>query len=80
MVINGVLVSKDTRDLFHRSPNTEVDCNNRFRTLKRVLSHSFDDMSYHLKSCFLHLNVFPKGCLFKHRLSKVSGTISSLNL
>ncbi|XP_039169284.1 disease resistance protein RPM1-like [Eucalyptus grandis] len=34
--------------------------------LKRVLSLSFDDLPYYLKSCFLLLSVFPKGYLIKH--------------
>ncbi|XP_030474381.2 disease resistance protein RPM1-like [Syzygium oleosum] len=66
VAISGVLVSKDTRkkdewDLVRRCLRTEIDCNDKFRTLKRVLSLSFDDLPYYLKSCFLHLSVFPRG-------------------
>ncbi|XP_010056223.2 disease resistance protein RPM1 [Eucalyptus grandis] len=66
VAIAGVLVSKDTRkkdewDLVLRSLCTEISCNDKFKTLKRVLSLSFDDLPYYLKSCFLHLSVFPKG-------------------
>ncbi|XP_030441291.2 disease resistance protein RPM1-like [Syzygium oleosum] len=68
VAISGVLVSKDMRkkdewDLVRRSLRTEIDCNDKFRTLKRVLSLSFDDLPYYLKSCFLHLSVFPRGYL-----------------
>ncbi|XP_039169293.1 disease resistance protein RPM1-like [Eucalyptus grandis] len=68
VAISGVLVSKDTRkkgdwDLVHRSLRTEIDCNDKFRTLRRVLSLSFDDLPCYLKSCFLHLSVFPRGSL-----------------
>ncbi|KAF7849692.1 hypothetical protein BT93_L0377 [Corymbia citriodora subsp. variegata] len=68
VAISGVLVSKDTRkknewDLVRRSLRTEIDCNDKFRTLKRVLSLSFDDLPYYLKSCFLHLSIFPRGHL-----------------
>ncbi|XP_039169291.1 disease resistance protein RPM1-like [Eucalyptus grandis] len=68
VAISGVLVSKDTRkkevwDLVCRSLRSEINCNDKFRTLKRVLSLSFDDLPYYLKSCFLHLSVFPKGCI-----------------
>ncbi|XP_039169281.1 disease resistance protein RPM1 [Eucalyptus grandis] len=70
VAISGVLVSKDTRkknewDLVHRSLRTEIDCNDKFKALKRVLSLSFDDLPYYLKSCFLHLSVFPRGYLIK---------------
>ncbi|KAL3738646.1 hypothetical protein ACJRO7_020084 [Eucalyptus globulus] len=56
VAISGVLVSKDTRkknewDLVHRSLRTEIDCNDKFKALKR--------------SCFLHLSVFPRGYLIK---------------
>ncbi|XP_039168236.1 disease resistance protein RPM1-like [Eucalyptus grandis] len=66
VTIAGVLVLKDTRkkdewDLVLRSLFTEINCNDKFKTLKRVLSLSFDDLPYYLKSCFLHLSVFPKG-------------------
>ncbi|KAK3429803.1 hypothetical protein EUGRSUZ_E01301 [Eucalyptus grandis] len=68
VAISGVLVSKDTRkkdewDLVRQSLHTEVNCNDKFRTFKRVLSLSFDDLPYYLKSCFLHLSVFPRGYL-----------------
>ncbi|XP_056173649.1 disease resistance protein RPM1-like [Syzygium oleosum] len=68
VAISGVLVSKDTRkkdewDLVRRSLRTEIDCNDKFKALKRVLSLSFNDLPYYLKSCFLHLSVFPRGYL-----------------
>ncbi|KAF7849690.1 hypothetical protein BT93_L0376 [Corymbia citriodora subsp. variegata] len=68
VAISGVLVSKDTRkkdqwDLVRRSLRTEVNCNDKFRTLKRVLLLSFDDLPDHLKSCFLHLSIFPRSYL-----------------
>ncbi|XP_039169294.1 disease resistance protein RPM1-like [Eucalyptus grandis] len=71
VAISGVLVSKDRRkkdewDLVRRSLRTEIDCNDKFKALKRVLSLSFDDLPYYLKSCFLLLSVFPKGYLIKH--------------
>ncbi|KAK3429806.1 hypothetical protein EUGRSUZ_E01306, partial [Eucalyptus grandis] len=68
VAISGVLVSKDMRkkeewDRVRRGLRTEINCNNKFKTLKRVLSLSLDDLPYYLKSCFLHLSVFPKGCI-----------------
>ncbi|KAF8028255.1 hypothetical protein BT93_E0997 [Corymbia citriodora subsp. variegata] len=68
VAISGVLVSKDTRkkeewDRVRRNLRTEINCNDKFKTLKRVLSLSFDDLPYYLRPCFLHLSVFPKGCI-----------------
>ncbi|KAL3738633.1 hypothetical protein ACJRO7_020071 [Eucalyptus globulus] len=66
VAISGVLAGKDKRriyewELVRRSLRTEIDCNDKLKNLKRVLSLSFNDLPYYLKSCFLHLSLFPKG-------------------
>ncbi|XP_039169276.1 disease resistance protein RPM1-like [Eucalyptus grandis] len=66
VAVSGVLATKekhriDEWELVRRSLGTETDCNNKRKNLKRVLSLSFNDLPYYLKSCFLHLSLFPKG-------------------
>ncbi|XP_030553760.1 disease resistance protein RPM1-like [Rhodamnia argentea] len=66
VAISGVLAAKDNRriyewELVRRSLRTEIDCNDKLKNLKRVLSLSFNDLPYYLKSCFLHLSLFPEG-------------------
>lgn len=66
VAISGVLASrhvnrKDEWELVQRSLRSEIDGNDRLQNLKKVLSLSFSDLPYYLKSCFLHLSVFPEG-------------------
>ncbi|XP_039169280.1 disease resistance protein RPM1 [Eucalyptus grandis] len=72
VAISGVLASKDRWriyewELVRRSLHIEIDCNDKLKNLKRVLSLSFNDLPYYLKSCFLHLSLFPEGCLINRR-------------
>ncbi|KAF8027911.1 hypothetical protein BT93_E0744 [Corymbia citriodora subsp. variegata] len=48
-------------ELVRRSLRSEIDCNDRLKNLKSVFSLSFNDLPYYLKSCFLHLSLFPEG-------------------
>ncbi|XP_030474434.2 disease resistance protein RPM1-like [Syzygium oleosum] len=72
VAISGVLAAKDIRriyewELVRRSLRTEIDCNDKLKNLKRVLMLSFNDLPYYLKSCFLHLSLFPEGHRIKCR-------------
>ncbi|XP_039169273.1 disease resistance protein RPM1 [Eucalyptus grandis] len=72
MAISGVLAAKDKQridewDALRCNLRAEIDGNNRLKNLKRVLSLSFSDLPYYLKSCFLHLSVFPEGHLIERR-------------
>ncbi|KAK3435282.1 hypothetical protein EUGRSUZ_D02629, partial [Eucalyptus grandis] len=65
VVISGVLATKDIRridewELVLRSLRSEIDGNEKLKNLKQVLSLSFSDLPYYLKSCFLHLSIFPE--------------------
>ncbi|XP_031394785.1 disease resistance protein RPM1-like [Punica granatum] len=70
VAIGGVLASKDIRrvdewDLVRRTLRVEIDSNDRLRKINKVLSLSFDDLPYYLKSCFLHLSVYLEGHVIK---------------
>ncbi|XP_010056220.2 disease resistance protein RPM1 [Eucalyptus grandis] len=72
VAISGVLATKDKQridewDVVRRSLRAEIDGNDRLKNLKRVLSLSFSDLPYYLKSCFLHLSVFPERHLIERR-------------
>ncbi|OWM68506.1 disease resistance protein RPM1-like [Punica granatum] len=65
VAISGVLATKGTHrkdewDLVLRSLRS-LDGNDRLKKINKVLSHSFNDLPYYLRSCFLHLSVFPEG-------------------
>ncbi|KAF7849088.1 hypothetical protein BT93_L1254 [Corymbia citriodora subsp. variegata] len=65
VAISGVLAKKDKRrtdewELVRHSLGTEIDCNDKHKNLKRVLSLCFNDLPYYLKSCFLLLSLFPE--------------------
>ncbi|KAL5552270.1 hypothetical protein UlMin_002446 [Ulmus minor] len=70
VAISGVLATKDTRridewDMVARSLGAEIDGNDKLKDLKKVLSLSFNDLPYYLKSCFLYLSIFPEDHLIE---------------
>ncbi|KAK4787384.1 hypothetical protein SAY86_011217 [Trapa natans] len=70
MAISGVLASRDTRkvgewDLVRRCLRAEIEGDDRLRKINKVLSLSYDDLPYYLKSCFLYMSVFPEGHVIK---------------
>ncbi|PRQ19012.1 putative P-loop containing nucleoside triphosphate hydrolase, leucine-rich repeat domain, L [Rosa chinensis] len=70
VAISGVLATKDTRridewDMVSRSLGAEIEGNDKLSYLKKVLSLSFSDLPYFLKSCFLYLSIFPEGHLIQ---------------
>ncbi|KAF7849746.1 hypothetical protein BT93_L0324 [Corymbia citriodora subsp. variegata] len=72
VAISGVLAMKDKQridewDAVRRSLRAEIDGNSMLRNLKWVLSLSFSNLPYYLKSCLLHLSLFPEGHLIERR-------------
>lgn len=70
VAISGVLATKDKRridewDMVCRSFGAEIDGNDKLKDLKKVLSLSFNDLPYYLKSCFLYLSIFPEDYLIE---------------
>ncbi|XVE57353.1 hypothetical protein DITRI_Ditri04bG0084400 [Diplodiscus trichospermus] len=65
VAISGVLATKnkqriDEWEMVGRSLGAELDGNDKLMNLKKVLSLSFNDLPYYLKSCFLYLSIFPE--------------------
>ncbi|KAK9046181.1 hypothetical protein V6N11_052080 [Hibiscus sabdariffa] len=65
VAISGVLATKNKRridewETVGRSLGAEIDGNDKLMNLKKVLSLSFNDLPYYLKSCFLYLSIFPE--------------------
>ncbi|KAJ6695774.1 NB-ARC DOMAIN CONTAINING PROTEIN EXPRESSED [Salix koriyanagi] len=63
VAISGVLATKDKNridewEMVHRSLGAELEDNNK---LKTILSLSYNDLPYYLKSCLLYFSIFPKG-------------------
>ncbi|KAF3449648.1 hypothetical protein FNV43_RR10379 [Rhamnella rubrinervis] len=70
VAVSGVLATKDARridewDMIRRSLGVEIQGNNKLEDLQKVLSLSFNDLPHYLKTCFLHLAIFPEGYLIK---------------
>ncbi|KAL5560142.1 hypothetical protein UlMin_036353 [Ulmus minor] len=64
VAISGVLSSKEINkigewDMVYRNLGTELEDN-----VKRILSLSFNELPYNLKSCFLYLSLFPEDSTF----------------
>ncbi|KAL5794594.1 hypothetical protein ACOSP7_003188 [Xanthoceras sorbifolium] len=65
VAIGGVLATKDKRridewEMVRRSLGAEIEGNDKLKNLRKVLSLSFNDLPYYLKSCFLYLSIFPE--------------------
>ncbi|KAI5327378.1 hypothetical protein L3X38_026774 [Prunus dulcis] len=71
VAVSGVLATKDKRridewDMVGHSLGAEIEGNDKLKDLKKVLSLSFNDLPYYLKSCFLYLSIFPEDHLIEH--------------
>ncbi|KAL5560123.1 hypothetical protein UlMin_036334 [Ulmus minor] len=69
VAISGVLSSKDINkteewNVVYRSLGAELEGNVKLQSVKRILSLSFNDLPYNLKSCFLYLSLFPEDSTF----------------
>nr|TKR85418.1 disease resistance protein RPM1-like [Populus alba] len=88
VAISGVLATKDKRridewEMVRRSLGAEIEDNNKLLNLKKVLSLSFNDLPYYLKSCFLYVSIFPEDHLIEHmkliRLWVAEGFVEAKN-
>ncbi|KAK9282691.1 hypothetical protein L1049_010911 [Liquidambar formosana] len=64
VAVSGVLATKgknriDEWEMVHQSLGVELEGEDRFKNVKKVLSLSYDDLPSHLKSCFMYLSIFP---------------------
>ncbi|XP_009346318.2 disease resistance protein RPM1-like [Pyrus x bretschneideri] len=71
VAVSGILATKDKRridqwDMVGHSLGAEMEGNDKLKDLKKVLLLSFNDLPYHLKSCFLYLSIFPEDHLIEH--------------
>ncbi|KAF2324434.1 hypothetical protein GH714_014032 [Hevea brasiliensis] len=69
--VSGILATKDMRridewEMVRRSLGAEIEGNDKLKNLKKVLSLSFNDLPYYLKSCFLYLSIFPEDHPIEH--------------
>jgi disease resistance protein RPM1 len=63
VAISGVLATKDRVDqwdMILRSLADEIMENVRLNSMEKILSLSYNDLPYYLKSCFLYFSIFPK--------------------
>ncbi|XP_022717075.1 disease resistance protein RPM1-like [Durio zibethinus] len=64
VAISGVLATKRRTvaewETVYRSLGAEIEDNSKLINFKEVLLLSFNDLPYHLKSCFLYLCLFPE--------------------
>ncbi|GLT52978.1 hypothetical protein SLA2020_262800 [Shorea laevis] len=63
VALSGVLATKDRIeqwDLIQRCLADELEENVRLNSMGKILSLSYNDLPYYLKSCFLYFSVFPE--------------------
>ncbi|KAK3010587.1 hypothetical protein RJ639_012272 [Escallonia herrerae] len=64
MAMGGFWATKDRRieewDMVWRSLGDELESNDQFEFMTRILLLSYFDLPYHLKICLLYLSVFPE--------------------
>jgi len=71
VAISGALATKGRSNIeeWHivcRSFGSEIEGNDKLEDMKKVLSLSFNELPYHLKSCLLYLSVFPEFHAIEH--------------
>ncbi|XP_030520512.2 disease resistance protein RPM1-like [Rhodamnia argentea] len=62
VAIGGLLFEKDDQEwemITHSLPE-ELESDDRMQIVRKILSLSYNDLHYNLKSCFLYLGVFPE--------------------
>ncbi|KAF8017620.1 hypothetical protein BT93_H2726 [Corymbia citriodora subsp. variegata] len=61
VTIGGLLIAKDGQEweMISRNLAAELKNNDRMHNFRKILSLSYSDLRYNLKSCFLYLGVFP---------------------
>ncbi|CAN1171029.1 Disease resistance protein RPM1 [Linum perenne] len=72
VAISGVLATKDHSridewEMVHRSLAAELEDNNKLRSATRILSLSYSDLPFNLKSCLLYFSIFPPGTPVNNR-------------
>ncbi|KAL2511704.1 Disease resistance protein RPM1 [Abeliophyllum distichum] len=64
VAIGGVLATKSNRFddwvMLNQSFGAELEGNDKLESLRMILSLSFKDLPYYLKSCFLYLSIYPE--------------------
>ncbi|XP_038711441.1 disease resistance protein RPM1-like [Tripterygium wilfordii] len=65
VAVCSVLVTKekniDEWEMVRRGLGAELQENDKLKNLKKILSHSYYDLPYYLKSCLLYFSIFPEG-------------------
>ncbi|KAI4328008.1 hypothetical protein L6164_020406 [Bauhinia variegata] len=65
VAISGALATKDKSNIeewqvVSKSFGSEIEGNDQLKDMEKVLSLSFNDLPYYLKSCMLYLSIFPE--------------------
>lgn len=71
VAISGALSTKDKTNIEEwlsvcKSFASEIEGNDKLEDMKKVLSLSFNDLPYYLKSCLLYLVIFPEFYAIEH--------------
>ncbi|KAF7849206.1 hypothetical protein BT93_L1086 [Corymbia citriodora subsp. variegata] len=62
VTIGGLLFAKDFQEceMISRSLAAELENNDKMQNFRKILSLSYNDLHFNLKSCFLYFGVFPE--------------------
>ncbi|KAI9072272.1 hypothetical protein K1719_003656 [Acacia pycnantha] len=71
VAISGALATKDRTNIeewsvVSKSFASEIESNDKMEDMNKVLSLSFNDLPYYLKSCLLYLIIFPEFYAIQH--------------
>ncbi|KAF8394086.1 hypothetical protein HHK36_020291 [Tetracentron sinense] len=68
VAIGGVLSTKEKIviewEMVHRSLGSLLESNDKLKSMKNILSLSYNDLPYYLKPCLLYLSIFPEDYVF----------------
>lgn len=67
LLVSKPVLSKDQQQKIYSSLGSELETIPSLERLKKLLELSYNDLPYHLKTCFLYLNVYPEDHIIRRK-------------
>ncbi|CAD6223208.1 unnamed protein product [Miscanthus lutarioriparius] len=67
LLVSKPVLSKDQWQKIYSSLGSELETSPSLERLKKILELSYNDLPYHLKTCFLYLSVYPEDHIIRRK-------------
>jgi RecA/RadA recombinase len=67
LLVSKPVLSKDQWQKIYSSLGSELETSPSLERLKKILELSYNDLPYHLKTCFLYLSVYPEDHVIRRK-------------